>query len=217
MVHRRGEANDEGNGSHTCGSCSHGEDATLALTRRRLVAGGCSALVAGIAGCLGGGGDSAPPAPVTLTGDDTCDVCGMVVPNHPGPSAEIFYADHRPSGHDDPARFDSTWEAFDYDFDRRDRGWSRRAFYVTDYSTVDYRLLHRGGDVLVSTHPEADAFVDATTVTFVVDSEVNGAMGRDLIGFSARADARSFRDDHGGDLTGFGDVTRETIAALGSR
>jgi copper chaperone NosL len=40
-------------------------------------------------------------------------------------------------------------------------------------------------------------------------------MGRDLIGFSAEADAESFRDEHGGTLMTLGDVTRETTAGLG--
>jgi nitrous oxide reductase accessory protein NosL len=155
------------------------------------------------------------PEPVTLTTEDQCEVCGMVIPNHPGPSTEIFYRDEQPSGHDNPARFDSTWEAFQYDFERQDRGWERTAFYVTDYSSVDYTLTQDGDSMLISTHPEADAFVDATEVTFVANSEVKGAMGRDLIGFSAEADADSFSDEHGGTLLSFGDVTRETVAGLG--
>ena len=138
----------------------------------------------------------------------------MVIPNHPGPSAEIFYADNRPSEHDNPARFDSTWEAFQYNFDRLDRGWSVAAFYVTDYSSVDYSLSDSDGDTLISTHPDADAFVDAAGATFVVGSDVKGAMGRDLIAFSEAADAESFRDEHGGSLSEFDDVSRETIAQL---
>lgn len=165
-----------------------------------------------LAGC---GSESADqPNPVTLTTEDQCDVCGMVIPNHPGPSAEIFYAENRPSDHDNPARFDSTWEAFQYNFERLDRGWSVAGFYVTDYSSVEYSLSSSDGDTLISTHPEAEAFVDAESVTFVVGSAVKGAMGRDLIAFSDSGDAESFRDEHGGSLVEFGDVSRETIAQL---
>jgi len=142
-------------------------------------------------------------------------VCGMVIPNHPGPSAEIFYADERPSGHDNPARFDSTWEAFQYDFERGDRGWTREAFYVTDYSAVDYSVTEEGGDRVISTHPEAEAFADVESVTFVVGSAVKGAMGRDLIAFTERGDAESFADEYGGSLAAFDEVTPETIAQLG--
>jgi nitrous oxide reductase accessory protein NosL len=184
--------------------------------RRAVLAGAGTVATAALAGCTGGGGNGEDvPEPITLTSEHTCDVCGMVVPNHPGPSAEIFYRDEQPGGHANPARFDSTWEAFQFDFDRRDRGWERVVFYVTDYSAVEYELFEEGGDTLVSTHPEASAFTVAERVTFVVDSAVKGAMGRDLVGFSSRDDAESFRADHGGDLLTLGDVTREVIAQLG--
>jgi copper chaperone NosL len=189
--------------------CQHPDHA---LTRRRLLvaAGG---LAVALAGCADEG--EPPPAAVTLTDEDQCEVCGMVIPAHPGPSAEIFYPEHQPSGHDNPARFCSTWEAFDYHFDRVNRGWEAAAFYVTDYSSVDYSLSSEGGNTLISTHPEAEAFVDADAVTFVVGSEVNGAMGRDLIGFSNRDDAESFQAGHGGSLAQREDVTPEMIAQLG--
>jgi nitrous oxide reductase accessory protein NosL len=187
------------------------------VPRRAVLAGATTLGVAALAGCSGrsGGGDATVPEPITLTQEHSCDVCGMVIPNHPGPSAEVFYPGREPAGHANPARFDSTWEAYQFDFDRRDEGWEAAAFYVTDYSAVDYRIFSEGGDTLVSTHPAAEAFVDADSVTYVVGSEVKGAMGRDLIAFSAREDAESFRDEHGGQLMGHGDVTRATIASLG--
>jgi nitrous oxide reductase accessory protein NosL len=197
--------------------CQHprreGRDAVeLDADRRRILASVGGALAVGLAGCSGDGGEA--PDPVTLTTEDACDVCGMVIPNHPGPSTEIFYRDEQPSGHDNPARFDSTWEAFQYHFERADRGWTASAFYVTDYSAVDYTVSTAGGDRLISTHPEASAFVEAEDVTFVVGSEVKGAMGRDLVAFSERADAESFADEYGGSLASFDDVTPETIAQL---
>jgi nitrous oxide reductase accessory protein NosL len=195
---------------------SAADDGGRRVTRRTLLAGSGAVAAGTVAGCLGGvGGGGQAPAAISLTTEHTCDVCGMVIPNHPGPSTEIFYADRQPSGHDNPARFDSTWEAFQYDFERRDRGWKRLAFYVTDYSSVDYDLLTEGGDTLISTHPEAEAFVDASSVTFVVGSDVNGAMGKDLIAFSKRADAESFSQDHGGTLAEFGDVTPGMVEQLG--
>lgn len=200
-----------------CSRCGHSEPSErgATLTRRAVVAGGLG-LIGGLAGCQGSDSGGEVPEPVGLDQSDECEVCGMVIPNHPGPSAEVFYVDEEPSGHENPARFCSTWEAFQYDFERQDRGWERAAFYVTDYSAVDYELTTDGGDVLLSTHPEAEAFVDATEVAFVVGSEVKGAMGRDLIGFSAADDAESFQSDHGGDLLTFDEVTRDTIAQLAS-
>ena len=184
-------------------------------TRRAILAGGVT-LAAGVAGCLGSDGAAAPD-PVSLTESDQCEVCGMIIPNHPGPSAEIFYEDHTPSGHANPARFDSTWEAFQYDFERQNEGWSRQAFYVTDYSAVDYELITDAGDTLITTHTQADAFVAAEDVTFVAGSAVKGAMGRDLIGFSTEADAESLQAEYGGSLVTFDAVTESTIAELANR
>ncbi|QLH79000.1 nitrous oxide reductase accessory protein NosL [Halosimplex rubrum] len=213
-THRTGEERARGPEARDGRETDRGETAAVDSVRRRpLLVSGAAALAA-LAGC--GSSDSGDaPEPVDLTTEDRCDVCGMVIPNHPGPSAEIFYADNRPSGHDDPARFDSTWEAFQYDFERNDRGWDREAFYVTDYSEVDYSVTEEGGDSVVSTHPDAGAFADAESVTFVVGSEVKGAMGRDLIAFSEGSDAEAFADEHGGSLAALGDVTPETIAQLG--
>jgi nitrous oxide reductase accessory protein NosL len=183
------------------------------LTRRAVLVGGVG-VAAGLAGCLGGAGGEGAPEPVSLGDDDRCEVCGMVIPLHPGPTAEIFYADHEPSGHPNPARFDSTWEAFQYDFERQNRGWTRETFYVTDYAAVDYELTRDAGDTLISTHVAADAFVAAAAATFVVGSAVKGAMGRDLLAFSEREVAEQFRRDHGGDLAAFEDVTEATIRQL---
>jgi len=203
--------------NHAHVGCSHHH----ANPSRRAVLLGGAGLAVGLAGCLGDdgsdGSDAAAPDPVTLTQTDQCDVCGMVIPNHPGPVAEIFYADRQPSGHDNPAHFCSTWEAFSYDFERRDRDWERTAFYVTDYSDVDYDLVTDAGDTLISTHVDASAFASATAVTFVVGSEIKGAMGRDLIGFSDPGEAEQFRSDHGGELATFDEITEATIGQLANR
>ncbi len=187
---------------------------TASISRRAILrATGVAATVA-LAGCLGGD-DGDVPAPAAVQSDWTCDACGMVITNHPGPNAEIFYADRRPNDHDNPARFCSTWEAFRFDFEKRDAGWSRAVFYVTDYSSVAYEVFQEGGDTLITSHADAAAFTDASAVTFVVASDVQGAMGEDLVGFSERSDAEEFAAQYGGDLVPFADVTRDTVAGLG--
>ena len=192
-----------------------GDADTPLRTRRQVVCAAATTAAVGLAGCLGGTGDSNEdaPEPVTLGSDADCDVCGMVIAQHPGPTAEVFYADEQPEDHDNPARFDSTWEAFQYDFDHDD--WTRTAFYVTDYSSVDYEIRTDAGQTVISTHYGSESFVAATDVTFVVASEVVGAMGNDLVGFSARSDAESFQDEYGGDLASVDDVTPTMITSLG--
>jgi nitrous oxide reductase accessory protein NosL len=182
------------------------------LTRRRAVFGATAAVVASLAGC--GGSDDAPE-PITIGETDRCDVCGMVIRNHPGPIAQIFYADNEPADHGNPARFCSAWEAFQYDFNRQNEGWTRRAFYTTDYSGVDYEITTDGGDRFISAHPSAEAFAAGESVTFDAGSSVLGAMGADLIGFADESDARAFADEYGGEVVGFADVTPSVISELG--
>jgi nitrous oxide reductase accessory protein NosL len=191
---------------------------TIDSTRRRLLIAGAGAATSAVAGCLGGGGDSGgdePPAAVTIPEDATCDVCGMVIRQHPGPSAEVFYADQEPEGHENPARFDSIWEAYQYEFEREDEGWENVAFYVTDYSAADYDIFEDGGDTLITRHYEASTFAAAADVTYVVDSRVKGTMGRDLLGFRNESDAESFKSEYGGLLTTHDGVTPQIIAGLG--
>lgn len=199
-------------GQETTPRCEH-----RGLSRRTVLAGG-GALAASLAGCLGsdGGDGEDVPEPISLTQSDQCEVCGMIIPNHPGPTTEIFYEKETPSGHANPARFDSTWEAFQYDFERQNQGWTRQVFYVTDYSAVEYELTTDAGDTLISTHVDAEDFVDASEVTFVAGSAVKGAMGRDLIAFSKQSDAESFQSEYGGTLVAFDEVTEATIAELAS-
>lgn len=185
--------------------------------RRRLLLLGAGATLASVTGCLGGAASNAgAPAAVALPDDATCDVCGMVLGQHPGSTAEVFYADNSPEGHDNPARFDSTWEAYQYDFQHGEQGWESAAFYVTDYSAVEYGIPTEGGDAFLSRHVEAEAFAPVEEVTYVVGSAVRGAMGRDLVAFTDEGDAEAFRADHGGELTTHGEVTPELVAGLGT-
>jgi len=191
--------------------CPGSHDHSGPVTRRSVLGTVLAAGAASLAGCTGGG--DGPPDPVTLPADATCDVCGMVIAEHPGPSAQLFYADQEPAGHPNPARFDSTWEAFQFDFERED--WDREAFYVTDYSAVEYDVQTVEGQPVISRHVEAETFVDSEAVTFVAGSAVVGTMGEDLLGFSERADAEAFRDEYGGELVTAGEVTPALISQLG--
>ncbi|SEP10730.1 Nitrous oxide reductase accessory protein NosL [Halogranum amylolyticum] len=188
-------------------------------SRRQALLAGATVALSSVAGCLGNGenGDAEVPAAITLPDDATCDVCGMVISQHPGPTTEIFYAEQSPEGHDNPARFDSTWEAYQYDFERQNQGWEKTAFYVTDYSSVEYSLAEERGSTLISTHPQKEAFARVEDVTYVAGSAVEGAMGKDLIGFTDESDAKSFQSEYGGNLVTHDEVTPEVIAGLGKR
>ena len=170
-------------------SCPH-------LTRRRFVAGSGAMIVT--AGCIGGDEEAPAVEPIDLGDGQTCDVCGMVIAEHYGPNALVFYADDRPEDRDGPAWFDSVRERLDFDEDQGARGWEALGYFVTDYSAVEYELIDENGDRFISSHVEAGDFVDAEDAVFVVDSPVQGAMGPDYFPFSARDDAEHFAAEEGG-------------------
>lgn len=195
------------------------EPSTLTRHSRRhmlrvLTAGG----VACLAGCLGGSDEV--PDPISLDGNDQlCDSCNMVVENHPGPVGQAFYLDDAPTAlpedrDDGIAWFCSTLCTYRFVLEEVEYGHEPVVVYSTDYSSVDYRLSDDGGATVISAHVEADAFEDVSALTFVVDSDVQGAMGSSLIGFTDANDAESFVAEHGGDRFTDEDITDELIAAL---
>ncbi|MDZ7687464.1 MAG: nitrous oxide reductase accessory protein NosL [Halobacteriales archaeon] len=184
-------------------------------TRRRFVS-----LVVGVgvsasmAGCVGG--DEELPEPVALSAGQACDVCGMIIQDHPGPVAQTFYRDNRPEGRgeDEPAWFCSLVCMFDFYYERGEQGWEPVVGYVTDYSAVDYEVTQEGATLFVTSHLEAEYFVDSETTTLVVDSDVRGAMGPSLIPFTDSSEATAFQEEYGGDMMEFGDVSRQLVDSL---
>ncbi|WP_396613441.1 nitrous oxide reductase accessory protein NosL (plasmid) [Haloferax sp. S1W] len=182
------------------------------LTRRTVTKAASLGVVAALAGCLSGDESATKPEPIDLSGGKQDDQGGMVIGVHAGPNGQIFYRDNSPEGHDNPAWFHTlSMGLFPYYFDHKRQGWEAVAIYVTDYSTVEYELRTDEGTTFISTHTDADTFGDAEKMTYVVDSEVHGGMGPDLIPFSNGDDASSFVKEHGGTTVGFDDITREWI------
>ncbi len=155
--------------------------------------------IAAVSGCLGSTeDDETPPEPVDLYGQ-SCDMCGMLIGEHFGPNAQIFYrGGEPPEKREGPAWFDSTNEAFSFHEHAVQRGHEKTAMFVVDYATVDWDVSEHDGTVHLSTHASAGDFVDVRETTLVVDSEVVGAMGPDAIPFSAPASADAFIDAYGG-------------------
>lgn len=162
-----------------------------------------------LAGCSSGESNGgAPPDPIPLAANRECDVCGMVISEHPGPNGQIFYREHSPENHDAPARFDSTKAClFPYYFEHEQRGWTAEVVYVTDYSTVDYEISDIEGRTYIETATSAETFSNAEDVVFVVGSDVHGAMGPDFIPFSDEDDGASFTDEFGGRTVTVDEIT----------
>ncbi|QFU84741.1 nitrous oxide reductase accessory protein NosL [Natronorubrum aibiense] len=166
--------------------------------RRRVLFGIGTLATASLAGCLSDDDSDDPAEPIALTDGQTCDVCGMMITDQYGPAGQVFYEDGNPDVRDGPAWFDSVAELLEYAARQTSRGWTERGTFVTDYSSVEYELLEGDEALHISTHAAADDFADATECYYVADSEVQGAMGDDYLPFSARDDAETFADDHGG-------------------
>jgi nitrous oxide reductase accessory protein NosL len=188
------------------------------VTRRTCLQAAAAGTAVGLAGCVGGlGGDDCPngsnPQAIALSGTKQCDVCGMVISQHPGPVGQIFYCSNGPEGRDNPAYFDALNPClFDYYFEKDDAGWEPTGIFVTDYAAVDYEVYAEGGEQYVSAHVEAEAFTDATEAWFVVGSDVKGAMKTAIVPFSEESAASSFADEYGGELYRFDEITPGMVA-----
>ncbi len=187
---------------------------------RRVVLGTIAAgAVGGLAGCLGD--DEEVPEPISLDGDEHhCDECNMVIRNHNGPVGQSFFLDDGPPAVEDRedgiAWFCSSLCMYQFVLDADGQGFEPVGSYGTDYSAVEYDMIEEGGATFISPHVEAEAFVPTDELTFVVDSDIQGAMGSSLIGFSDPSDADSFADEHGGELYEEDEITDELLAALGT-
>jgi copper chaperone NosL len=182
------------------------------LGRREFVLAGGAAGLTALAGCMGEQPTPRPPDPVALGGTKQCEVCGMVIDEHPGPTGQIFYRDHTPSPHENPAWFDALQAClFPYYFEHERRGWRADGVYVTDYSVVDYEVRTVEGQQYITVATAPESFAAAGEVTFVARSDVHGAMGPDFHPFSVAGDAEAFADEYGGETMTMEDITPETL------
>lgn len=119
--------------------------------RRRFLEAIGSAGLAVVAGCTGRGDEiTETPEPVSLGGSKQDDQGGMIIGEHFGPNGQIFYRDHEPAGHDNPAWFHTLAHGlFPYYFEHERRGWEAQAVYVTDYSRVDYTVTEAQGQTFI--------------------------------------------------------------------
>ncbi len=181
------------------------------MTRRRMMAGTASAGIWLLAGCLG---DDDVPDSVAIGDDVFCDNCEMEITAHPGPVGQAHYdAPDEVLEEDRPAYFCSGLCTYTFTFEQEDAGHEPTVLYVTDYSVVDYSV-DEGDNPTISAHFDAEAFEAVGDVTMVVDSEVEGAMGASLIGFSDQDDVDDFQDEYGGDRYEHDEITPEVIMAL---
>jgi copper chaperone NosL len=183
------------------------------ISRREFFLVGGAACAGLLAGCSGDRStERTISEPISLAANRECDVCGMVISEHPGPSGQIFYRNNSPEGHDNPARFDSPKACmFPYYFEREQRDWTAEAVYVTDYSKVEYEISSVEEQRYIQTATAPETFSNAEDVVFVVGSKVHGAMGPDFIPFSEEKDSSAFADEFGGRTVTTDEITLEML------
>ena len=123
-----------------------------------------------------------------------CPVCGMFVAKYPNWIGEIIFTGN------EIEFFDGAKDLFKYYFNLKKYNPEKtisdiQAIYVTEYYDVDY--------------------INAYGAVFVVGSDVYGPMGRELIPFRNKADAKEFLKDHNGTkYLRFDEITPEVITGL---
>jgi nitrous oxide reductase accessory protein NosL len=125
------------------------------------------------AGGKGSAGFSTP-APNTK---ERCPVCGMFVAKFPDFLSVVVFRDGS------RLYFDGVKDFFKFWFDPKRYVPKRKREDVEDILVKDYYDL---------------AFIDGRKAFYVAGSNVFGPMGRELVPFSAEADAREFMVDHAG-------------------
>ena len=192
---------------------------TESLSRRRYLGVATAGSLVAVAGCLGGSEDEDVPPPVSLDDGQACDNCQMVVADHPGPAGQAYYLDEQPADLPDDrengrAHFCSSWCTYKYVREHEQGGPSPNGLYTTDYSSVDYDIVEDAGTAVISAHLDAESFARGVELQYVVDSDVEGAMGASLIGFADDTDADSFLDEYGGTILEHEEVTLQNINTL---
>ncbi|HEX2964912.1 MAG TPA: nitrous oxide reductase accessory protein NosL [Syntrophorhabdaceae bacterium] len=136
-------------------------------------------------------GDAKMPA---LTRTDKCPVCGMFVYKYPDWTGHIIFKDGS------YAVFDGAKDLFKYYMNPKRYNSSKASADISSIHVTDYYSLKP---------------IDALKALYVVGSDVYGPMGRELIPFSSKDDAKEFMKDHGGKaVLEFGNVNAEIIKEL---
>nr|WP_255479255.1 nitrous oxide reductase accessory protein NosL [Natronomonas sp. LN261] len=153
------------------------------------------------------GGDDAPeeiPDPEPIGRSQTCTQCGMIIANYPGPTGQVPYGGSLPEGEDGRTQFCSLDCLFAFDGERRRLGWEPLAYYVTDYSNVEYEI---NADLEISRHLAVETFADAETLRYVYRAGIQGAMEGTAVPFSEEEDADALAEEYDGSVTDWDGVS----------
>ncbi len=151
-------------------------------------------MAAALGALLAGAAPAAEYRPIAPTTTDRCPVCGMFVAKYPDFLAPVIYRDGTYTV------FDGAKDLFKYLLNLQTYAPSRRAADIAAVYVTDYYALTP---------------LDAKRAWYVMDSDVYGPMGRELIPLATEREAREFLADHKGRrLLRFEDVTAAILKEL---
>ncbi len=130
---------------------------------------------------------------VAIESSDECHLCGMLITNYPGPKGEV--ADKRS---EQINKFCSTRDMFAYYLQPENKRNVTQLF-VHDMSKMPWNELNDGH------------FVDAKTAWYVVGANKHGAMGLTLASFSQKEHANAFKEEFGGQVYSFDEITIDML------
>ncbi|PWF21613.1 copper resistance protein CopZ [Corticimicrobacter populi] len=151
--------------------------------------------LAWLAACSDDTGAGEQPPPHAITEEAVGYFCSMNLLEHSGPKGQVLVP-----GEDRPVWFSTVRQTVAYTMlPESPRVLS--AVYVSDLSAVeDWRRVN------------PDAWVEARSAWFVVESEATGGMGgEDPMPFSDRSKAEQFAQRHGGRVLAFDALTEDYI------
>ncbi|NOZ77409.1 MAG: hypothetical protein GXO65_07095 [Euryarchaeota archaeon] len=146
---------------------------------------------------MGGMGEMKMVMATEPTMNDTCPICGMMPAKYPDWNAQIVFTDGS------VVHFDSPKDMLKYyhglDNMGMDKTWVEdpgtiKALYVKDHDSKEY--------------------IDAKTAHYVNGSDVQSPMGEDLVPFADHMAAMDFTKEHGGNIIGFDDITKDILKGL---
>lgn len=147
----------------------------------------------------GDGGSTVPP-PQALSAEAVGHYCGMNLTEHVGPKGQILLRDWPL-----PVWFSTIREVFTYTR-LPEEPKAILAIYVQDMGQAD-----------ASGNPPDDAWIDARSAHFLIESRAVGGMGApDALPFARRDDALAFAARNGGRIVSFQDMPEDYLLRTGT-
>jgi len=132
--------------------------------------------------------------PVAFESSDECHVCGMVITRFNGPKGQVFE-----TRSNQMRKFCSTTELIFWYLQPENKN-NVAEIYVHDMSKTSWNK------------PDDTHLILARDAFFVINSDMQGSMGKTLVSFLSTRDAAIFTKEHGGQVITFNALSLSLLA-----